>query len=136
VAAVAGDPRLRGMTRSERIRNAGLSSEQLETLRLRLERLRAGLHARIERHEKPAREADKLAEPMDAAEQTREQDDAVALVAHDREQLRAVEDALRRMDDGRYGVSAISGAPIPFERLLVVPWTDHDSDEQPASQTL
>ncbi|MES1207572.1 MAG: hypothetical protein ABUS79_16675 [Pseudomonadota bacterium] len=70
-----------------------------------------------------------LVEPIEAAEQTREQDDAITLLEHDREQLRAVERALASMDDGHYGVSAISGKPIPYERLLAVPWTDRDNDQ-------
>jgi RNA polymerase-binding transcription factor DksA len=123
------------MTRSALLRNAGLSQRQLETLRLRLERMRDALRVRVVREEERAREGEKLVEPMDAAEQTREQDDAATLAEHDREHLRAIEAALGRMADGHYGLSAISGEPIPYERLLAVPWTDHDSHEEPAHQS-
>jgi RNA polymerase-binding transcription factor DksA len=124
------------MTAGAQVRNAGLSPKQLARLRASLERLRDALRARVIREAEQAREAERLVEPLEAAEQTREQDDAVALLEHDREQLRAVERALARMDDGHYGISAISGKPIPYERLLAVPWTDRDSnEEQPSSQT-
>jgi DnaK suppressor protein len=32
-------------------------------------------------------------------------------------------DALRRLEEGRYGVCAACGTPIPFDRLLVMPET-------------
>ena len=37
--------------------------------------------------------------------------------------LRQIEHALTRMDAGVYGVSEVSGQPIPVERLEAIPWT-------------
>jgi RNA polymerase-binding transcription factor DksA len=37
------------------------------------------------------------------------------------ERLRAVDKALARIEDGTYGVSVVSGKPIPVERLLAMP---------------
>jgi DnaK suppressor protein len=74
-----------------------------------------------------------MIEPVDAAEQTREQDDAVLFAAHDRDLLNEIERALLKMASGRYGISEVSGEPIPFARLLAVPWTRTDSDEETAS---
>ena len=37
--------------------------------------------------------------------------------------------ALRKIEDGSYGISEASGDPIPFERLRAVPWARTDSDE-------
>ena len=37
--------------------------------------------------------------------------------------------ALRKIEDGSYGISEASGDPIPFERLHAVPWARTDSDE-------
>jgi len=112
--------------------NAGLTMEQLGVLRSRLERVRGELRVRLARDEAMAREAQQEIEALDAAEQTREQDDAVARAEYDRTQLREVEDAVRRFETGRYGVSEISGDPISYERLLVVPWARYDSDEDPS----
>ena len=78
-----------------------------------------------------AREAEPEAEPLDAAEQTREQDDAILRANRDRAQLREVEGALGRMDAGTYGISEVSGDPIGFDRLRAVPWARYDSDEEP-----
>jgi DnaK suppressor protein len=111
---------------------AGLSEEQLGILRERLERLRAELGRRLQREQSVARESEAEIEEVDAAEQTREQDDAVLFANHDRDQLREIERALQKMSTGRYGLSEVSGEPIPFERLLAVPWARVDSDEDAA----
>jgi DnaK suppressor protein len=107
----------------------GLSDEQLRVLRERLERARVELQHRLEREQAVVRDGEREVEPMDEAEQTREQDDAVLFSEQDRGRLREVEQALQRIDAGRYGLSEASGAPIPFERLLAVPWARRDSDE-------
>jgi DnaK suppressor protein len=117
------------MTSGE-IRNAGgLSPAQLDTLRHLLERMRADLQARVERDQAAERTAEQEIEPMDAAEQTREQDDAALFAERDRAHLAEVERALRDMEAGRYGISEVSGEPIAFERLLAVPWARRDSSE-------
>jgi RNA polymerase-binding transcription factor len=119
------------MTVGERGGDEGLSAEQLATLRERLERLRGELRVRLERDQAVAREAEPEVEPLDAAEQTREQDDAILRANRDRAQLGEIEGALRRMDAGTYGISEVSGDPISFDRLRAVPWARYDSDEEP-----
>lgn len=47
-----------------------------------------------------------------------------------REQLAEVEAALQRVSDGTYGVSDISGEPIPDERLRAIPYARRRADEQ------
>ncbi|HEY7376818.1 MAG TPA: TraR/DksA family transcriptional regulator [Polyangia bacterium] len=111
---------------------AGLNEDQLTILRGRLEQLRADLRRRIQREQSVAREsdADQAIEEVDAAEQTREQDDAVRFANHDRDRLDEIERALQKISTGRYGISEVSGEPIPFERLRAVPWARADSDEE------
>jgi RNA polymerase-binding transcription factor len=46
------------------------------------------------------------------------------------ETLAAIERAERRLDDGGYGVSVVSGEPIPDDRLELVPWADRKADER------
>ncbi len=36
--------------------------------------------------------------------------------------LREIDAALLRLENGRYGVSEISGEPIGYERLQIIPW--------------
>ena len=45
------------------------------------------------------------------------------LEERERQQLRQVVDALRRIEEGTYGSCNGCGGPIPFERLLVFPET-------------
>ena len=44
--------------------------------------------------------------------------------------LAAIERAERRLEDGSYGVSVVSGEPIPDDRLELVPWADRKADER------
>jgi DnaK suppressor protein len=106
-----------------------LDDEQLQVLRERLERLSAELGERLVRASAVPRESEAQVEPLDAAEQTREQDDAILFATHERALLREVEHALAKMSTSRYGLSEVSGEPIPYKRLLAVPWARYDSDE-------
>lgn len=38
------------------------------------------------------------------------------------DELRLIEEALQRMDDGTYGLCLWTGQPIPVERLWAIPW--------------
>ena len=46
------------------------------------------------------------------------------------DQLAALERAEQRLDDGTYGVSVESGAPIPDERLELIPTAERTAAEQ------
>lgn len=46
------------------------------------------------------------------------------------EKLEQINAALQRMDEGSYGLSAVSGQPIPVERLEVLPWASTLVEEQ------
>ena len=51
--------------------------------------------------------------------------------ALDQETLTKVNGALRRMDEGAYGLSEVSGKPIPIERLEAIPYATTLVDERP-----
>ena len=57
-----------------------------------------------------------------AASQVFEQQRDLALRERNEQQLAAVEDALRRLDDGTYGTCTRCGRPIAQERLDALPW--------------
>ena len=65
--------------------------------------------------------------------QLREQDDA--LIANAQEILAKVEEALLRMDEGKYGLSVRSGEPIMRERLEAVPYATLTMEEQTADES-
>lgn len=47
-----------------------------------------------------------------------------------RSELEAVERAEQRLKDGNYGLSVVSGEPIPAERLKAIPWAERTADEE------
>jgi DnaK suppressor protein len=57
------------------------------------------------------------------------------LEAIDDEHLSRVERALKKIDDGTYGLSDASGAPIPMERLEAFPEALYTLEEQQARDT-
>jgi DnaK suppressor protein len=58
----------------------------------------------------------------------RERDDGVAQQL--REVLAAIGRAERRLEEGTYGRSVESGAPIPDARLEAIPWAERTVEEQ------
>jgi DnaK suppressor protein len=110
---------------------AGLTREQLAVLRDKLQAMRAQLLARQSNDEGVVRDDSPMPmEPMEAAERTREQDDALLAMARERALLADVEHALAKMGAGRYGFSESSGRPIGFHRLSAVPWARRTADEE------
>jgi RNA polymerase-binding transcription factor DksA len=112
---------------------SGLSASELGLLRERLEHTRDELRQRLGREQAVARESESLTEPVDAAEQTREQDDAIVFTQRDGTLLRDVEDALAKLQTGKYGLSEVSGEPIGFRRLKAIPWAHVTADEEEGS---
>jgi len=108
---------------------SGLSTSEVAILRGHLERAHREAKARLLRQQAVATEADPFTEALDAAEQTREQDDAAESVERDRALLWEIEHALAKMDAGTYGVSELSGEAIGFPRLDAVPWARVTADE-------
>jgi len=50
-------------------------------------------------------------------------DFALAQASSYHELLREINHALRRIEEGRYGICEVTGRPIPIKRLKAVPWT-------------
>lgn len=48
---------------------------------------------------------------------------ALSLISSEQDALFEIDQALRRISDGTYGVCEATGKPIPPERLEAVPWT-------------
>ncbi|MCD6352553.1 MAG: TraR/DksA C4-type zinc finger protein [Armatimonadetes bacterium] len=58
----------------------------------------------------------------DAALDTAERDQARVMAREVREILDLVDQALARIEAGKYGVCEVCGAPIPAARLQLIPW--------------
>lgn len=96
----------------------------LDEMRAVLERRREELTERRERIARHTRHRDEPL-PPDFAEQAVELENGETLVALDREvnaELREVERALRRLDDGAYGECTECGETINEKRLNALPY--------------
>ena len=92
--------------------------KRLEELQRQLQRSEDTAAQELSRRADQRREARELEEDaQDLAE--REIDEAVQ--RHDDRRLRAVKRALRKIEEGTYGLSDLSGAPIPAARLQAIP---------------
>jgi DnaK suppressor protein len=110
-----------------------LDAAHLAALRARLEAERERLHGILQGLDAEVREAEPPPdEPEDFSEMGRDltQEGTARALAADQEQLLAqVERALQRMDEGTYGLSEVSGRPIPLERLEALPWATTTVDD-------
>jgi DnaK suppressor protein len=48
---------------------------------------------------------------------------ALSLISSEQNALYEIDQALRRIRDGTYGICEATGKPIPEDRLNAVPWT-------------
>ena len=118
---------------------AVLTSEQLNHFRALLERERAEIQSRL------AARSRELEETLPREEDIRDEGDEAKIVTDlepvlaenelDRDTLEKIDRALRRIEEGTYGISEVSGKPIPLERLEAVPWATTLVDEQPPEPT-
>jgi len=61
--------------------------------------------------------------PADSATDSFERDFALSVLSSDQEALFEIEEALKRIENGTYGICEITGKPISSRRLEVIPWT-------------
>ena len=58
----------------------------------------------------------------DAGSDAYDRDFALSLLSQEQDALYEIEEALKRVNDGSYGMCEISGRPIPRERLHAIPF--------------
>jgi RNA polymerase-binding transcription factor DksA len=101
----------------------------------RLEAQRETLQQQIERLEQSIASPDEYVEAMqergDDAVFLRDREDAWTQIAFARDERDRVDRALARIAAGTYGVSEVSGKPIPRERLEALPTATTLVDETP-----
>ncbi|MBI4621853.1 MAG: TraR/DksA C4-type zinc finger protein [Verrucomicrobia bacterium] len=66
----------------------------------------------------------------DAGTDTFDRDFALSMVASEQEALAEIDAAIKRVNDGTYGICEITQKPIAKERLLVVPFTRYTAEAQ------
>jgi DnaK suppressor protein len=97
-----------------------LESKRAELTRAHDDNLAAGTHS----------EQESFPDPMDAATRAEEEAERLGLARHERDLLAEIDRALAKIEAGGYGVSELSGRPIPIERLRAVPWARLTADEE------
>jgi DnaK suppressor protein len=116
--------RLRAKLDQQIAENAELKLEEVAKLRKALLEARDAIEARRAAQANVALPTEaNLADEMDLA--SRDQDMGFALILADKDQSLGaeIEAALKRMDDGSYGVCEGTDEPIGFRRLEARPWT-------------
>lgn len=105
-----------------------LTKSQLATLRLKLEEERARILRLLAAPDEAAPE-EAGPEVEETAQRAAERDQATGVGERERALLDEVNRALAKLDAGTYGVSEETGEPIPYPRLLAVPWARQGADE-------
>ena len=59
----------------------------------------------------------------DAGSESFERDMAYNLISNQKEVLSEIEEAIKRIKNGTYGICEITGKPIPESRLMSIPYT-------------
>jgi len=111
-----------------------LSSEDTERFRKRLLEDRANIESRIQTRtnelERGSRDGG-VGDQGDEARSIADREQAIDDNDLERELLGRIDKALSRIDAGTYGVSEVSGKPIPKERLEALPTATTLVDEAP-----
>lgn len=112
-----------------------LEPEQIARFRKALVEERAGIRRRIARSRgdigSTVRDEEGVGDTEDEAQRLYAREDDIVSNELDAQHLVQVEKALARIDEGTYGVSEVSGRPIPLERLEAVPSATTLADEKP-----
>lgn len=105
-----------------------LTKAQRDELRRRLEAERDRILGVLRDAPIPSAD-DRESEIEEAAQREAEREQDLGVMERERSLLADVERALGKLDRGDYGVSEETGEPIPYRRLLLVPWARHGVEE-------
>lgn len=112
-----------------------LTPEQINHFRELLEQERAEIQSRLAARNREVEatlpDEDEIRDEGDEAKVVTDLDPILAENDLDRDTLGKIDRTLQRIEEGTYGISEVSGKPIPIERLAAVPWATTLVDEQP-----
>jgi RNA polymerase-binding protein DksA len=112
-----------------------LKEEDLEHFRERLAAERIAVESRIAARSRDVqatvRDEEGVGDRGDEATLLYDREQAIDDADLDRDMLAQIDRALQRIEAGTYGVSEVSGKPIPIERLEAVPSATTLVDEEP-----
>ena len=107
----------------------GLTKTQLETLRRRLEDERRRIRRVLEAPEALAPSDEERSEFEESAQRAAERAEQITVSERERALLVEVDHALAKLGAGTYGLGETSGEPIPYQRLIAIPWAREGVDE-------
>lgn len=109
-----------------------LTPQQLLQLNKKLLQARAALAERVKRLAGEAREETPSysMHMADAATDSFDRDLTLGLASFEQETLYEIDAALKRIKYGVYGFCELTGKPIPWRRLLAIPWTRFSLDAE------
>lgn len=70
-----------------------------------------------------------ISDAAEAASLQEERARASGIADQNRHTIAEIDAALSRLQNGQYGISTVSREPIPYKRLLLVPWARTGADE-------
>lgn len=112
-----------------------MNAEQLAHFRKKLLDQRRVVQKRIAGRESnitdTVREEEGVGDTADEAQRLYDREDEIVSNEIDAQELAQIRKALSRMEAGTYGVSEVSGKPIPLARLEAVPSATTLANEEP-----
>ena len=107
------------------MRHEEMKVDRLMKQRKRLLRLRENLLEEIQQLTAEAREESPnySMHPADAGTDSFDRDLVLGLASFQNVGVYEIDAALKRIEDGTYGVCELTGQKIPWERLEAIPWT-------------
>lgn len=112
-----------------------LRSDEIRRFEERLKADREAIESRIAANrrgiQETVREESGVGDFEDEADLISEREAEIDENARDREELARINRALARVEQGTYGLSEVSGKPIPIERLEALPYATTLVGERP-----
>ena len=105
------------------LEDGNFMQEEYRTIRSNLEKRRQILLAKSsESPAMPSSDDAAHGDSLDIAGSSRDRELTFMLKSRELNELRAIEDAIRRIDSDDYGVCAVCEDPIEIKRLEAIPW--------------
>jgi DnaK suppressor protein len=109
-----------------------LTITEVRELRDRLEEYRRALldEYELDMQRERAIPTDEVGDFADRAEAASDRENLLSAAEDELGWLRLIDEALRRISDGSYGICLAGGEEIPLDRLRAVPWARHCAAHQ------
>jgi DnaK suppressor protein len=112
-----------GKRHSSPLQDGNFMQEEYATIRANLQKRRqALLEKSSEAQPMPSSQDAAHGDSLDIASSSRDREITFMLKSRELNELRAIEDAIRRIDADDYGICAMCEDPIEIKRLEAVPW--------------